>query len=267
MVINCNKDIAEAMGQTIQLNSSSSGHYTIPLTKPRQILQQLKKTNIIITLNANKTKTSKEIAIKLHRKFAHPCKEKLMDLIQKAGEPWRSNSALKKEIEDISQNCETCLNYKKPQAETNITLNASQEKNDTEIATKVTGTVKWFNVRNRYGFINRNDTKEDVFVHQTAIKQNNPRKYLRSVGDNETVEFDVIKGQKGLEATNVTGPDGEPVVGSKYAPDRRLRYRRNYDSANGERGVGHAYGHGEYRYSDVGGYHRRNPSNGLENAL
>ncbi|KAL6075384.1 hypothetical protein STEG23_005334 [Scotinomys teguina] len=46
------------------------------------------------------------------------------------------------------------------------------------IPTKVLGTVKWFNVRNEYGFINRNDTKEDVFVQQTTIKKNNPRKYL-----------------------------------------------------------------------------------------
>ncbi|XP_031345857.1 uncharacterized protein LOC116172731 [Photinus pyralis] len=37
------------------------------------------------------------------------------------------------------------------------------------IATKVTGTVKWFNVKSGYGFINRNDTKEDVFVHQVCI--------------------------------------------------------------------------------------------------
>ncbi|XP_057616648.1 Y-box-binding protein 1-like [Chionomys nivalis] len=99
------------------------------------------------------------------------------------------------------------------------------------IARKVLGTVKWFNVKKGYGFINRNDTKEDIFIHQSSIKINNPKKYLRRVGDGESVEFDIVEGEKGAMASNVTGPGGIKIRGSKYASEHN-----QYRSYRGRRG-------------------------------
>jgi CspA family cold shock protein len=60
------------------------------------------------------------------------------------------------------------------------------------------GTVKWFNGAKGYGFIQRS-TGEDVFVHFSAIQESG----YRSLNEGETVEFDLTKGPKGLQAANV----------------------------------------------------------------
>jgi CspA family cold shock protein len=60
------------------------------------------------------------------------------------------------------------------------------------------GTVKWFNDAKGFGFISR-QSGEDVFVHHTAIQTSG----FRSLQEGQAVEFEVTKGQKGLQAANV----------------------------------------------------------------
>lgn len=67
------------------------------------------------------------------------------------------------------------------------------------MAERETGTVKWFNASKGYGFIER-DQGEDLFVHYTAIVGDG----YRSLVEGQRVEFDVVEGQKGLQAQNVT---------------------------------------------------------------
>uniref|UniRef100_A0A8C5NLE9 CSD domain-containing protein n=1 Tax=Junco hyemalis TaxID=40217 RepID=A0A8C5NLE9_JUNHY len=95
------------------------------------------------------------------------------------------------------------------------------------LAMNVLGTVEWFNIKNKYGFITQNDNKDDVFVHQTAIKRKKHGKYLHSLRHGEIVEFNITQGRKGPRAADVTGPGGVPVQGSKHAPDYIKTHREN----------------------------------------
>ncbi len=61
-----------------------------------------------------------------------------------------------------------------------------------------TGTVKWFNDAKGFGFISR-ETGEDVFVHFSAIES----KGFRSLQEGQRVQFNVVKGPKGLQAESV----------------------------------------------------------------
>jgi CspA family cold shock protein len=70
------------------------------------------------------------------------------------------------------------------------------ETRSTEVAS---GTVKWFNEAKGFGFISQ-EGGEDVFVHFSAIQGNG----FKTLAEGERVNFDVVKGPKGLQAANVT---------------------------------------------------------------
>ena len=60
------------------------------------------------------------------------------------------------------------------------------------------GTVKWFNEAKGFGFIAQQDG-DDVFVHFSAIEGSG----FKSLADGDAVEFEVSRGPKGLQASNV----------------------------------------------------------------
>ena len=61
------------------------------------------------------------------------------------------------------------------------------------------GTVKWFNNQKGYGFI-YDEQGNDVFVHYSGINMDG----FKSLEEGQAVEFDVVEGEKGPQATNVT---------------------------------------------------------------
>jgi CspA family cold shock protein len=65
---------------------------------------------------------------------------------------------------------------------------------------RITGKVKWFNDSKGFGFITRDDGQKDCFVHHSAIQGNG----FKSLAEGDPVEFDVVQGNKGPAAENVT---------------------------------------------------------------
>ena len=64
------------------------------------------------------------------------------------------------------------------------------------------GTVKFFNETKGFGFITPDEGGEDLFAHFSAIQMNG----FRTLKEGQRVQFDVVKGPKGKQASNIQAP-------------------------------------------------------------
>ena len=64
---------------------------------------------------------------------------------------------------------------------------------------QIEGTVKWFNDEKGFGFVGR-ESAPDVFIHHSAIKGSG----RKTLFEGQKVTMDVVQGQKGPQAENVT---------------------------------------------------------------
>ena len=76
------------------------------------------------------------------------------------------------------------------------------------------GTVKWFDSKKGFGFIKGPEEGHDIFVHYTSIEGEG----FRSLKNGETVEFEMVESDKGLQAHHVRPQ--KVVVASKTASDQ-----------------------------------------------
>ena len=68
-----------------------------------------------------------------------------------------------------------------------------------------TGKVKWFDPKKGYGFI-IGEEGQDVFVHYTSIVGDG----FRALKDGESVDYELVEGEKGYQARNVCRPPQQP---------------------------------------------------------
>ena len=103
LVIDTGNHQITSNGNVFPLDINFQGHYELSVLP--------NKTEEIYIADKNNTNTMKQMAIKLHRQFAHPSKERLIKLLKQSQ---LYDSSFYKVVEEITDNCQFCLNYKAP---------------------------------------------------------------------------------------------------------------------------------------------------------
>lgn len=90
------------------------------------------------------------------------------------------------------------------------------------------GRCKWFNVVKGWGFITPIEGGEEVFVHQSVIRMAG----LRSLAEQELVEYICHRTERGLEASLVRGPGGLELAGTRIKKKNKINHKRRYRCYN-----------------------------------
>ena len=102
------------LGENVKLSFTESGHYCIPISNKKQLISQNGKDQVKIVLHVSDLSSKgieekRKMALKLHRQFSHPSKERLRSFVTSAG---IKDQQFLKLIETVSSECEVCQLYK-----------------------------------------------------------------------------------------------------------------------------------------------------------
>ena len=100
-------DTAVVLGQTVNLSFTSCGHYCLPLIEEE--LVDVKTVEEVLRVSIPEGE-KKRMLLKLHRQFAHPSNQKLIELLKNA-KCWEKDYACL--LEEISKKCDICTRFKK----------------------------------------------------------------------------------------------------------------------------------------------------------
>lgn len=104
-----------------------------------------------------------------------------------------------------------------------VVIDVLEEEHNEERTGQYTGQCKWFNDLLGYGFVTicvGTDTGKDIFVHHTGIKPLNSN--YRTLKKGEYLSFNIVNGINGLQATDVTGINGGPLMCDFVSTTRKL---------------------------------------------
>ncbi len=85
----------------------------------------------------------------------------------------------------------------------NIAVNTGAQHQKEINMAQYSGSVRWFNNAKGYGFIGRDDGGPDVFTHYSSIQSDG----YKTLKEGQPVSFDIVQGEKGLQADNVKPVD------------------------------------------------------------